>query len=132
MSPEIHWLALTLAMTALLSFPYVLSRVVVRGLMGVMRNPSPHDKPLPAWAERAQRAHANAVENLVLFAPAALAVHVLHRGDALTAAACGLYFFSRLLHCIVYTAGVPVVRTLAFLGGWAGVAVLVARLLGWV
>jgi uncharacterized MAPEG superfamily protein len=130
MSKELFWLTLTLAMTALLAFPYVLNRIAVRGLMGAMNNPSPDDKPVPAWAVRAQRAHANAVENLVLFAPAALAVHVINRGDALTATACGLYFFSRVLHYVVYTAGIPVARTWAFFGGWAGIAILVARLLG--
>ena len=130
MSKEIFWLALTLAMTALLAFPYVLNRIAVRGLRGAMKNPSPDDKPVPAWAQRAQRAHANAVENLVLFAPAALAVHVANLGNSLTATACGLYFFSRLLHYVVYSAGIPVVRTLAFFGGWVGIAILVARLLG--
>lgn len=129
MSKEIFWLSLTLGMTALLAFPYVLNRIAVRGLIGAMKNPAPDDKPVPAWAERAQRAHANAVENLVLFAPAALAVHIVNRGDSLTVAACVLYFFSRLLHYVVYTAGIPVARTLTFFGGWTGIAILVARLL---
>ena len=130
MSKELFWLALTLAMTALFAFPYVLNRVAVRGLAATMANPSPGDKPLAPWASRAQRAHANAVENLVLFAPAVLAVHVLNRGDSITAIACALYFFSRLVHYVVYAAGIPVARTLAFAGGWVGVAILVLRLLG--
>ena len=130
MSKELFWLSVTLAMTALFAFPYVLNRIAVRGLVGTLANPSPDDRPLAAWAQRARLAHANAVENLVVFAPAALAVHVLSRGDSLTATACGLYFFSRLLHYVAYTAGIPGVRTLAFFGGWIGVAILVARLLG--
>lgn len=130
MSKELFWLALTLGMTALFMFPYVLNRVAVRGLMGTMGNPSASDKPLAEWAQRAQRAHANAVENLVLFAPAAIAVHVAGLGNSLTATACALYFFSRLAHFIVYTLGIPGLRTLAFFGGWAGIAILVLRLLG--
>lgn len=130
MSKDLYWFALTLAMTALLAFPYVLNRIAVRGLMGAMANPSDGDKPVPPWAQRAQRAHANAVENLVLFAPAVLAVQVIGRADGLTATACALYFFSRLVHYLVYAAGIPVARTLAFFGGWAGIAILVARLLG--
>lgn len=130
MTKELWWLALTLAMTALFAFPYVLNRIAVRGLLGAMANPSPDDKPVPAWALRAQCAHANAVENLVVFAPAVLAVQVADRGDSLTAMACGIYFFSRLLHYLVYTTGIPVARTLAFFGGWAGIALLVGRLLG--
>lgn len=130
MSKELYWLALAVGMTALLSFPYVLNRFAVRGLAGTLANPAPGDKPLAAWAQRAQRAHANAVENLVLFAPAAVAVHVLQRGNAFTATACALFFFSRLVHYVVYTLGIPGLRTLAFVGGWVGIAMLVARLLG--
>lgn len=102
MSKELFWLALTVAMTTLLAFPCVLNRISVRGLMEAMKNPSSDDKPVPA-------------------------VHVVNRGDLLAAAACGLYFFSRVLHYVIYTAGIPVVRTLAFFGGWAGIAIHVAR-----
>lgn len=127
---ELQWLALTLAATALFAFPYVLNRIAVRGLFGTLANPAADDKPLSSWAQRAQRAHLNAVENLVLFAPAAIAVAITQRGDGLTATACAVYFFARVLHYLVYTAGIPVVRTLAFFAGWGAVAVLLARLLG--
>lgn len=130
MSRELYWLAWTLAMTALFSFPYVLNRLAVRGLGGVIANPSADDKPLAAWAQRAQRAHANATENLVLFAPAVLAVSFTQRGDGLTATACALYFASRGVHYVVYTFGIPGLRTLAFFGGWIAIAILVLRLLG--
>ncbi|TXC67498.1 MAPEG family protein [Piscinibacter aquaticus] len=132
MSTELFWLALTLAVTALLPFPYVLNRIAVRGLGGALANPSPTDEPLAPWAERARRAHANAVENLVLFAPAALAIHLTQRGDGFTVAACMLYLLARLTHYLAYTFGIPGLRTLAFFGGWVGIAMLVARLLGWV
>ena len=130
MSKDLYWLALTLAMTALLAFPYVLNRIAVRGVAGAMANPSPEDRPMAPWAQRAQRAHANAVENLVVFAPAVLAVQMLNRADSLTATACALYFFARLLHYVVYTAGVPVARTLAFVGGWVAIMILIGRMLG--
>lgn len=132
MSQDLFWLTLTLATVALFAFPYVLNRIAVRGLVGAMGNPSANDKPLAEWAQRAQRAHANAVENLVLFAPTVLAIHILNRGDTLTSAACALYFFSRLSHYVVYTAGVPIVRTISFFGGWIGTAILIGRLLGFV
>lgn len=128
MDSELFWLNLTLASSALFSFPYVLNRLAVRGLAGVVGNPSEADLPLARWAQRAQRAHVNAIENLVLFVPAALEIHLLQLGDSLTATACALYFVSRLLHYVVYTAGIPVVRTLAFFGGWIAIAILLARL----
>lgn len=127
---ELCWLAWTLLVTLLACFPYVLNRFARRGLVGLVANPSSDDMPLAAWAQRAQRAHANAVENLVVFAPAVLAVVALHREDSLTAIACAVYFVSRTLHLIVYSAGIPVVRTLAFFGGWFATLVLILRLLG--
>jgi uncharacterized MAPEG superfamily protein len=130
MSKEIYWLALTLVAAALFALPYVLNRVVVRGLGGTLANPSAADAPLAPWAQRAQRAQANATENLVVFAPAALAVHLLGRGDALTAAACALYFYARLVHYLVYTLGVPGARTLAWFAGWGATLALLGRLLG--
>ena len=130
MSKELFWLALTLGMTALFMFSYVLNRMAIRGLIGTMGNPSANDKPLAEWAQRAQRAHTNAVENLVLFAPAAIAVHVASLGNSLTATACALYFFSRLVHFVAYTFGIPGIRTLAFFSGWGAIAILVLRLLG--
>ncbi len=131
MSKEIFWLALTLGLTALFALPYVLDRMAVRGLARTLGNPAADDKPQSAWAQRAQRAHANATENMVLFAPAALAVHVAARGDALTAGACAVYFFARLAHYLVYTLGIPLARTLAWAAGWGATLVLIARLLGW-
>lgn len=130
MSPEIYWLSLTLALTALFWIPYVLNRVAVRGLTGTVANPSPDDKPLAPWAQRARQAHANAIENLAVFAPAALVVSTLHLGDSLTATAGALYFYSRLIHFVAYSAGIPWIRTLAFFGGWIGTAILIARVLG--
>ena len=52
--------------------PYILDRIMVRGLMGAMANPSRNDKPQSPWAQRLYFAHTNAVENLVIFAPLVL------------------------------------------------------------
>ena len=130
MSKELFWLVCSVGVTSLYWVPYVLNRLVVRGLKGLLANPLPTDKPLSAWAQRAKQAHANEIENLAAFAPAVIVVHMLNRGDALTAGACALYFASRLIYFFVYTAGIPGLRTLAFTGGWIGIALLVARLFG--
>lgn len=132
MSKEIYWLALTLLLTALMALPYVLNRIMVRGLMGAMANPAPGDRPQAEWANRAQRAHTNAVENLVVFAPAVLAVQAAGVGNEMTALACAVYFFARLGHYVVYAAGVPGLRTLTYGAGLAATVYLIARVLGWV
>ena len=125
MSKEMFWLVLTLAMTGLLWVPYILERIMVRGVFGAMANPGPADKPQSAWAQRMIAAHTNAVENLVVFAPLALAAQVMSIATPATAFACALYFWSRLAHIVVYTLGIPVLRTLSFVGGFVAQAMLV-------
>lgn len=117
----LHWLGLSAMMTALFWVPYVLDRFVTVGLWGSMQNPSAASEARQsAWALRAKHAHANAVENLVVFAVLVLVAHALGRADSsMVTTAALLYFVARLVHFIVYTAGVPGVRTLAFLGGFA-------------
>ncbi|MBT5072846.1 MAG: MAPEG family protein [Kordiimonadaceae bacterium] len=130
MTVELYWLILTSLMTALFWLPYVLDRMMVRGLMGALANPSASDKPQSDWAQRSIRAHSNAVENLVVFAPLAIATHVLGAGSALTATMCMAYFVARLTHFVVYTAGIPIIKTPAFAVGFAAQAVLALNLLG--
>jgi uncharacterized MAPEG superfamily protein len=125
MSKEIFWLVLTVAMTGLFWVPYILDRAIVRGLVGSMANPSPKDKPQSAWAERAIAAHYNAVENLVVFAPLVLVAQALGISTPATALACVLYFWARLAHYVIYTAGLPVLRTLSFVAGFVAQAILV-------
>lgn len=126
---ELFWLALTALVTALLWAPYVLNRIAVRGLMGTMGNPSPDDKPQVPWANRAQRAHVNAIQNIAVFAPLVLGVVVAGVSSPVTAVAVQTYFWARLGHYIVYTAGIPVVRTLLFFVGVGAEVVLALALL---
>ena len=130
MSKELMWLTLTVILTGVLWIPYILDRIVVRGLMGAMANPSRNDKPQSAWAQRLYFAHTNAVENLVIFAPLVLILDLQHHSTQSTALACAVYFWARLAHVIVYTLGIPVLRTLAFAAGFAAQVALVAAVFG--
>jgi uncharacterized MAPEG superfamily protein len=125
MSTEMFWLMLTVAMTGLFWVPYILDRIMVRGLVGAMANPSPKDRPQSPWAQRMMAAHVNAVENLVIFAPLVLGARALGIATAMTAFACALYFWARLAHVVVYTLGIPVLRTLSFTASFVAEALLV-------
>src|SRR5262249_16469071 len=114
MSKELLWLTLTVILTGLMWVPYILDRIMVRGLMAAMDNPSRRDKPQSAGAQGLYSAHTNAVENLVIFAPLVLILDAQGHSTAATATACAVYFWARLAHAVVYTMGVPVLRTLAF------------------
>jgi uncharacterized MAPEG superfamily protein len=129
-APELHWLVLTLVMTALFWVPYVLNRIAERGLWTVLKNPRTEAASRAEWATRMAAAHANAVENLVLFAPLVLVAVLVHGSTALTAMAAAVYFFARLAHFIVYSLGVPVLRTLAFAVGWAAAMAIALDILG--
>lgn len=129
MSKEMFWLTLTALMTAVFWVPYVLNRIAVRGLIPAMGYAGPDAPPHAPWAERAMLAHKNAVENLVVFAALAVAVEVTKANSATTALACAVYFWARLVHFVVYTARVPVVRTLSFAVAWAAVVALALALL---
>ena len=124
MTPELFWLTLTVILTGLLWVPYTLNRVVVRGLLGSMANPSRNDKPHAEWATRLMFAHDNAVENLIVFAPLVLILAQLDYSSKATVYASAVYFWARVAHLIVYTLGLPVFRTLAFTVGFVAQVVL--------
>jgi uncharacterized MAPEG superfamily protein len=124
MTRELFWLTLTVILTGLMWVPYILNRAQVRGLSGALANPSRHDKPQAEWANRMMFAHDNAVENLVIFAPLVLILNAIDYSSTTTVIACNVYFWSRLAHAIVYTAGIPVFRTLVWLVGFFAQAAL--------
>ncbi|HLZ67562.1 MAG TPA: MAPEG family protein [Aliidongia sp.] len=68
-------------------------------------------------AQRASRAHQNLLENAVPFAIAVLTAQALHISTPLTQIAAIVFLLARLTHAIVYIAGIPVVRTLAWFAG---------------
>ncbi len=126
---ELFWLVLTVLMTSLLWVPYIVNRIVENGLIKALSNPKPDAPPKALWASRMMHAHDNAVENLVLFAPLVLSVHVLGQSSATTLLASQVYFFARLSHYAVYSFGVPYLRTVAFFIGAVAQLVLAVTLL---
>ena len=132
MTTELYWLTLSALMTALFWLPYVFDRMVVMGLAVTLAGPAPDNGKLPLWAQRAIRAHHNAIENLAIYAPVVLTAHLLGISNPATKAAAAVYFFARLVHFVVYAAGLPLARTLAFAAGWAAQIVFVAGILRWI
>jgi uncharacterized MAPEG superfamily protein len=128
MKPELTYLALVTALTGLMWIPYVLDRVAGWGIPDTVGYPE-NPKPQSPWARRMKAAHANAVENLVVFAALVLAASIAGISNGATMFAAALYFWSRLVHVIAYTFAVPWVRTLAFAGGFVAQVILAWQLL---
>jgi len=127
---DLFWLTSTVTMTALFWIPYILNRLKEHGVWPALRNPQPDLRPEATWAERMMRAHTNAVENLVIFAPLVLALHATGTSTPTTASACMVYFFARLAHYVIYTLGLPLLRTVAFAIGFVSQMVLAMTLFG--
>ena len=117
MTSELTILLWVTTMTALFWAPYILNRVMVLGIVDGMGYPQ-DPKPQAPWAQRAQKAHYNAVENLVVFAALVLIANAVNITNETTVLACQIYFWARLVHYVVYTFGIPWVRTLAFATGF--------------
>lgn len=118
MTTELYWLVLTVLLTSLIFAPYIVNRMIEHGVWPAVWNPQPDTRPKAQWAERMMRAHANAVENLVIFAPLVLALHAVGVSTAATATAAAVYFYARLAHVLLYTFAVPLLRTVAFIVGF--------------
>jgi len=133
MTTELHWLTLSILLTALLWAPYILNRIMKGGFVEtVLRDPEGHTATQVGWARRLMAAHGNAVENLVVFAALVLVAQAAGISTAQTQLAASLYFFSRLAHVVAFTLGMPaIVRILAFFGGFIAQMIMVFSLLGW-
>jgi len=128
MKPELQHLAWVTALTGVLWIPYILDRIGVWGLADAVGYPT-NPKPQSAWADRLKRAHANAVENLVVFAALVLVAHAMGISNGVIATASMVYFWARVAHAIAYTFAVPWVRTLGFAVGFFAQATIAWQIL---
>ena len=76
------------------------------------------------WVGRAQRAHRNMLENLVLFAALVLIAAVSGKANATTAMGAMIFFWGRLAYAVIYLIGVPWLRTLAWFVSVIGMAMI--------
>ncbi len=128
MKPELFYLACVTAFTGLLWIPYIIDRALVRGLVDSVGYPE-NPKPQSPWAARLMKAHANAIENLVLFAALVLIAQDAGISNSTTVGACSLYFWARVVHAVSYTMALPWVRTLSFSAGFVAQTMIAVQLL---
>ena len=129
MKTELLYLALVTAFTGLMWIPYVLDRIAVSGLMEAVGYPA-NPKPQSPWAQRLKKAHANAVENLVVFAALVLTAQALGIASVVIGSAAVVYFWARVVHAAAFAFAIPWVRTLAFAVGFLAQAVVAWQILG--
>ncbi|MCR9241956.1 MAG: MAPEG family protein [Rhodobiaceae bacterium] len=127
------YLALSGVLTVLLWTPYIVARLFVWGPLDFLNNypegfPASQPEP-PLWAQRAQRAHLNMVETMPAFIAVVVAAALLETGAAEVAQWAAVFFYARVLHAIVYIAGVPYLRTPVYLVSWAAILMIGAEVL---
>ena len=116
MTIELVCLTAITLFTGLMWLPYMANVVGVRGLLGSLGYPD-NPQPVSPWAQRVDRAHHNAIENLTIFAPLVLVAHVAQISDQMTVMACILYSIARVVHFFTLTLAIPVIKSLSFMVG---------------
>jgi uncharacterized MAPEG superfamily protein len=66
---------------------------------------------LTGWVGRADRAHHNMLENLVLFAALVFLLFATGKSNSTTVLGAQLFFWGRLAYAVVYLIGIPWLRT---------------------
>ena len=87
--------------------------------------------PPQGFHARALRCVDNHREGLTIFAPLVLVAALTHVSNGATALGAQMFFYSRVAHAVLYLAGVPMVRPLAWAVGLAGTLMVLAALMGW-
>jgi uncharacterized MAPEG superfamily protein len=112
--------------------------VAVQATAGIMAQGAPtmagnrdNLAPPKPFEARAKRAVDNHREGLTLFAPLILAAALAHISSGQTVLGAELFFWSRVAHAVLYLAGVPWIRPVAWGVGMVGTIMVLAAVLGW-
>ena len=127
MTTDLVMLTASAVLCALLFVPYGVATTIIWGLPVSVGNRA-STPPVPPWVDRSMRAHRNMLENLPHFAVLVLVAHMTGLNNATTALGATIFFWARIAHAVVYTAGIPWVRTLAFFVGLGGEAMILVQL----
>ena len=119
MTPELFYLVWSAALTLLLAVIGVGGATLQVGLPTLAGNREGLPE-MTGWAGRAQRAHRNMLESVVLFAILVLAAKAVGISNAMT------FFWARVAHAVLYIAGIPWARTAAW-----GVSIVGLALIFW-
>lgn len=128
MTPELTmlgWSVALLIVQVAISIAGSMTQFPLRALVGN------RDTPLEGkgWVGRAQRAHRNMIESLLPFAVLVLAAEVAGIANPNTVLGAQLYFYGRVAYSVLYLAGVPWLRTIAWAVSLAGMVILLLQVI---
>ena len=128
MKPELMYLAWAVALTVAQMLVAASGSASVVGVMPLFGNREGMPV-LTGWAGRAQRAHYNMLENLVLFAALVLIAVIAQKTNDKTLLGAQLFFWARLAYAAIYLAGIIYLRTLAWLISIIGLVIIFLQIL---
>lgn len=105
-----------------------LPKILANGMEWAVGNRETDGVEVSPVAGRVKRTSDNMAENLILFAALVLVAHVSGGADDLSARGAQVFLGARVVHAIIYIAGIPVGRTLAWVVSLVGLAMIVAAI----
>jgi len=129
MSVELTMLLYATALLIALVLIQALAGVRAQGLVPMANNRDnlPEAKPFQA---RMKRVVDNHREGLLMFAPLVLIANMTGVSSDQTVLGAQLFFYARVAHAIIYIAGLPMIRPLAWAVGLVGTLMVLKALLG--
>ncbi len=130
MTTELMMLAYSTALLFVLILIHVLVSIRAQGLIPLANNRDNLPDP-KTFQARTKRVVDNHREGLTMFAPLALIVAVAHLSTPMTALGAQLFFYSRVLHAVIYLTGLPLIRPLVWAVGIVGTVMMFAGIVHW-
>lgn len=98
---------------------------------GAMAQAGPRDNlPDPSvFNKRATRLKNNMIENMMLFAPLVLLASLTGVSTGNTILGAQIFFYARIIHAVIYLAGLPMIRPLAWMVSLVGIIMIALALL---
>jgi uncharacterized MAPEG superfamily protein len=127
MKPELTLLVWAAALTVVQVLVAVMGAFNQVGLMKLVGNREDMPRIL-GWAGRAERAHLNMLQNLVLFAVLVLAAVVANRTNNMTLLGAQIFLWGRVAYAVIYLAGLPWLRTLSWFVSVIGLLLIFLQL----
>ncbi|WP_295510815.1 MAPEG family protein [uncultured Sulfitobacter sp.] len=92
--------------------------------LGYLISSRDETRTVSGMTARIERALANSITAMALFAPAVLILVILDRTSPATLLAAQVFLVGRIIYLPVYALGIPALRTLVWLVGFAATAML--------
>lgn len=127
MKPELMLLAWAVALTVVQMLVAVTGAFMRVGLPPLVGNRD-NFPALTGWVGRADRAHHNMLESLVLFAALVLAVVAANKTSDTTLMGAQIFFWARVAYAVVYLIGIAYLRTAVWLVSVIGLVLIFLQL----